>query len=295
MPEPPASGSGAEPTPQSRPSTSQVTTTKADDQPRLQTAPAILALLQAAGECPIIESERSGSPCRQYCKLGLEIQEVQGRRYQWVTTLGWGDPSSELYIVGTTPRFHSVEERWGPNYAEVGIDREAHAAWFALEGFETFQKQAASRLARTTHFQRRLIDAWFGAHSRSARAFVTELMLCPQTVDPVGLKGLAAMRYCFGQNLLKLLQLSTEPKWLVTIGAKHAEVLSETLKAPLPRPTRRTPVTSANLMASHNAYWIGVVSPAGGGGGPWDDVIASVLEHGKALRSSPAILRDPQR
>lgn len=240
----------------------------------------IRQILRAAGSCPLRQQAELDSPCREYCKLGLREQYFEGTPYQWVTALGWGDANSELYILGTTPKFHSPAERWGPNYAAVEANRDDHAEWFATRGFEEFQAGRGSDLAPTTSFTQRLIAAWHGATGRTlARAFVAEMMVCPQHNDPVGEVGVRAMRHCFEQNLGRLLALPSQPKWLITIGAKHVPLLGKVLGVALPRPTRQTPVTSRNLLGSHRAGWIGVVSPAGGGGGPWDDLIAQVLQH----------------
>lgn len=238
----------------------------------------LLALLRSAGSCPLRQQADVGSPCRPFCRLGLAPQEYDGATFEWVTALGWGNVDSDLFIVGTTPRFHTLLERPGPNYARAGVDREDHAEWFSTTGFEEFQQRPASLLARTTKFQQRLIAQWGASQGREVRAFNAELMICPQLHDPPGRTGIDAMRYCFEQNLGKLLRLRSEQTtWLLTLGAKNADVLGRTLQVTLPRPTRLRPIASKDLFATHRLYWIGIVSPAGGGGGAWDDLIASAI------------------
>lgn len=101
------------------------------------------------------------------------------------TAVRRGDANSELNILGTTPKFHSPAERWGPNYAAVEVNRKDHAEWFTTRGFDEFQAGCGSDLAPTTSFTQCLIAAWHGAPGRTlVRAFVAEMMLCPQHNDP---------------------------------------------------------------------------------------------------------------
>jgi hypothetical protein len=185
----------------------------------------ILDLLARAGECPVLESARAASPCRQVCTTGLTVQRtLAGRDVQWVTAAGWGNPSATLYVVGNNPHSpppskvgtHSSEE---PDWAATGADRAEHARAFALAGFPDRVRSRQERLSPTTRCQMELARLWTGGVGDPLEGvFVSELLLCPQLHDPDPTREWGAYRLCSERHLFTLLG-AAQPKVVVTIGS----------------------------------------------------------------------------
>ena len=153
--------------------------------------------LRSAGSCPARESQNPTSPCAPICRRGLEVaKDGLGQDRQWVTAAGWGNPDGELYIIGTTPKYHPPTIA-GPNFAPLGTDRETHALGFSLGQFAGFLASPDSELRRTTKWSMALAERWFdGASNYLDRVFFAEMLLCPQDGDPSWRDSQNAYRQC---------------------------------------------------------------------------------------------------
>lgn len=201
-------------------------------------------ILRSAGACPIVESSKPTSPCRPLLEPGLSQQMDEAHKpVRWVTAAGWGNADADLYIVGTTPKFHTAAVP-GPNYARVDVDRADHALWFSTAGFGQFQESQSANLRETTRWSIALVRAWnSGAVRVSDAAFFTELMLCPQELDPSLSRSGRAYRQCMGRHLLHLLELRPGvPPTMVLLGKKVAEALYVGAGIEGPVPSRSQPV-----------------------------------------------------
>lgn len=227
----------------------------------------IIDVLARAGECPVLESARAASPCRQVCTTGLTVQRtLVGREVQWVTAAGWGNPSATLYVVGNNPHYpppskvgaHSSEE---PDWAATGADRAEHARAFALTKFADRVRSRKERLSPTTSCQLELARLWTrGVGDPLEGIFVSELLLCPQLRDPDATKVWGAYRQCSQRHLFALLNVA-RPKVVVTIGSGTTRQFLELSQSDVTNlPSDRTPVIA--FRAGHGGIpVVGVLAP----------------------------------
>lgn len=202
------------------------------------------SILRPAGLCPVLESASPNTVCIGIVGLGLEEQHDPARTpVRWVTAAGWGNPNADLYVVGTTPKFHSAAVA-GPNYAPLKVDREAHAHWFATIGFARFLASSGAAIRETTRWANALVDAWTGEGKPvSEAAFFPELMLCPQDRDPSPSQHAEAYRQCMSRHLFKLLRdRPGGAPTLVLFGQKVAVAMYSGLDVDGPVPSRSQPV-----------------------------------------------------
>ncbi|MBA4181640.1 MAG: hypothetical protein C0506_13700 [Anaerolinea sp.] len=192
----------------------------------------------------MLENERAESPCRDLLSLGLNVHQLPSGTQRWVTAAGWGNPDADLYLLGTTPKWHSPQIE-GPNYAPTNVDRGTYARDFALSLFPEFIGRPHAPLRRTTVWTLALVRAWHGRDIDLLRdVFVCEMVLCPQNADPSPAKFRKAYEQCLKKHLFPLAVggEARERRIVVILGAGGTKTLYKAVGAGDPPPSATQPV-----------------------------------------------------
>lgn len=201
--------------------------------------------LRSAGLCPIQEAQDPSSACSEIVTLGLQPQPRSSNDVvRWVTSAGWGSPDASLFVLGTTPKWHSPAVQ-GPNYAPLDVDRRGHARDFTLSLFPEFLRSSASPLRPTTRWTWALMEAWNGRPADPARdAFVAEMILCPQLEDPSSSRFRSSYEQCLKRHFFRLAYGGQTLPTVVILGKHATRLLYEAANVVGPLPRAAQPVVT---------------------------------------------------
>lgn len=198
-------------------------------------------VLTHAGICPLVEVDNPLSPCIPLLRKGLEVHQTAEGPRQWVTAVGWGNPDADIYILGSTPKWHEPTIE-GLNYASAGTDRKSYALRFAHE-FPAWIARTGNPKRTTTKWTEGIIRALRGdSASLQADAFVLELMLCPQPGDPPINRFIAAYRKCAEFHALALIGKRSIPPTVLILGGGVTRILYTITQSTGPVPSYQRPI-----------------------------------------------------